>query len=309
MRKAFTISGIVLVSSMALGGAGTAFAADAPHPTHTAGTTAATSASTGTDSGTKTGSTDASLKLSASTVEPGARVEIGVTAPEGSTSLSVSSPALDDVVLTEGKSGTSWTGTAKVADVKDGNYGVALTGSAPGGTVRATAQLTVKAGSPDPKPQSPALRLSKDFGRPGDKVAVTVTTGAGDKSAQVKSGAFAGGQVDLKGDGKGTWTGTAVVANDVKTGYYGVDAFAGGKRFDTVKFSTEAAGHDKKPDAKPVTPVQPVTPLKPSEHRKPKGSVNTGQAPLAATGTTTGTAVATTTGPDAGAAQGATRDA
>ncbi|MCX5074100.1 hypothetical protein OHA84_20535 [Streptomyces sp. NBC_00513] len=277
MRKAFTISGIVLASSMALGVTGTAFAADAPHPTPTS------SASTGTDGGAKTGTTDASLKLSASTAKPGASVEIGVTAPEGSTSLSVSSAALGDVKLTEGKSGTTWTGTAKVADVKDGNYGVALTGSAPGGKVRATAQLTVKAGAPDPKPQSPTLRLSKDFGRPGDKVAVTVTTGAGDKSAQVKSAAFAGGQVNLTSDGKGTWTGTAVVANDVKTGYYGVDAFAGGKKFDTVKFSTEASGHDEKPD------VKPVTPLKPSEHKKPKGSVNTGQAPLAATGTDAGT--------------------
>ncbi|MFE2528637.1 hypothetical protein ACFXEL_30950 [Streptomyces sp. NPDC059382] len=308
MRKAFTISGIVLASSMALGVTGTAFAADAPHPTPTS------SASTGTasDGGAKTGATDASLKLSASTAKPGASVGISVTAPEGSTSLAVSSDALDDVRLTEGKSGTTWTGTAKVADVKDGNHGVVLTGSAPGGKVRATAQLTVKSGAPDPKPQSPTLRLSKDSGRPGDKVAVTVTTGAGDKSAQVKSGAFAGGQVNLTSDGKGTWTGTAVVANDVKTGYYGVDAFAGGKKFDTVKFSTEASGHDKKPDMKPVTPVKPVTPLKPSEHKKPKGSVNTGQAPLTATGMATGTdagAAAGTAGTDAGTAQDTTRNA
>ncbi|MFF3430860.1 hypothetical protein [Streptomyces sp. NPDC002602] len=308
MRKAFTISGIVLASSMALGVTGTAFAADTPHPTPTSsastGTGTGTDSGSGSDSGAKAGTTDASLKLSASTAKPGASVEISVTAPEGSTSLAVSSAALGDVKLTEGKSGTTWTGTAKVADVKDGDYGVALTGSAPGGKVRATAHLTVKAGAPDPKPQSPTLRLSKDFGRPGDKVAVTVTAGAGDKSAQVKSGAFAGGQVNLTSDGKGTWTGTAVVANDVKTGYYGVDAFAGGKKFDTVKFSTEASGHDKKPDVKPVTPAQPVTPLKPSEHKKPKGSVNTGQAPLAATGTATGS-----TGTDAGAAQDTTRNA
>ncbi|OEJ33130.1 hypothetical protein [Streptomyces subrutilus] len=55
-----------------------------------------------------------------------------------------------------------------------------------------------------------------------------------------------------------------------RTGYHGVRAFAGGKQFDTVKFSTEAKGGT--PDVQPQ-------PLKPSEHKKPKGSVNTGEAP------------------------------
>ncbi|MEU8775033.1 hypothetical protein [Streptomyces sp. NPDC048606] len=137
-------------------------------------------------------------------------------------------------------------------------------------------------GTPTPKP-TPApstLRLSKDSGHPGDKVLVTVKTA--EKDASVSSLAFAGGKVELKGDGKGTFTGTATVAADVKTGYYGVDAYAGGKKFDTVKFSTEAKDNpDVKPitPVKPVKPVKPVTPLKPSEHKTPKGSVNTGQAP------------------------------
>ncbi len=138
-----------------------------------------------------------------------------------------------------------------------------------------------------PKPGSDSLALSTDFGRPGDKVTVTVRTG--EKSAAVKSQAFTGGQVELKSDGKGTWTGTATVAKDVRTGYYGVQAFAGGKQFDTVKFSTEAGGT---PDVKPQ-PTQPVNPphprpqpLRPSEHKKPKGSVNTGEAPA---GTPAGT--------------------
>ncbi|MGP3687723.1 hypothetical protein ACTVZO_24045 [Streptomyces sp. IBSNAI002] len=252
MRKALTLSAIVLASSMALGGATTAFAADSP--------VAGPSASTGTHTGT------ASLKLSASSAEPGASVSFQMDVPDGSTHLSVSSKALADVKMTDGRGGT-----AKVTDVADGTYGVSLTGTGPdGGKLQATAQLTVKKGDkPAPKPSG--VRLSTDFGRPGDKVVVTIKTD--EKSAFVKSDAF-GGQVDLKSDGHGTWTGTAVVAKNVKTGYYGVQAFAGGKQFDTVKFSTEAKGGA--PDVKPQPKPQP---LKPSEHKKPKGSVNTGEAP------------------------------
>ncbi|MFE5772789.1 hypothetical protein ACFQ7O_31035 [Streptomyces sp. NPDC056485] len=256
MRKAVTLAAIALTSTLALGAAAPAFAADAsPSP----------SASHGP--GSTEGS--ASLQLSASSGKPGTEVKVTVKAPKGSTALSVSSKALEDVRLSPAGDGT-WTGTAKIAEVADGNYGVSLTGTAPdGGKLRATAQLTVKAETPPPAPVS-SLRLSADHGRPGDKIGVTVKTAGDVKNAYVSSDAF-GGRIDLKSDGHGTWTGTAVVAKDVKTGYYGVHAFAGGKEFDTVKFSTEAGGG--KPD------VKPVTPLKPSEHKKPKGSVNTGQAP------------------------------
>ncbi|MFJ3880452.1 hypothetical protein ACIPW5_23705 [Streptomyces sp. NPDC090077] len=254
MRKALTLTAVALTTSLALGGA-TAFAVDTPTPSPTASTHPAASAR---------------VEVPSSPVKPGDAVSVTVTAPAGSTNLSVSSAALGDVKLTPGKDG-HWSGTAKVADVKDGSYGVSLTGSAPDGTkLQATAQLTVKKGD-SPKPPTPTsstLRLSTDFGRPGDKVTVTVKTTA--KDAYVKSDAFAGGKVDLKSDGHGTFTGTATVAKNTKTGYYGVDAFAGGKKFDTVKFSVEAKGN---PD------VKPVTPLKPSEHKTPKGSVNTGQAP------------------------------
>ncbi|MFE2366145.1 hypothetical protein [Streptomyces virginiae] len=158
--------------------------------------------------------------------------------------------------------------------------------TATAGPAGPTAALTTTP-TTTPQPGSDSLALSTDFGRPGDKVTVTVRTG--EKSAAVKSQAFTGGQVELKSDGKGTWTGTATVAKDVRTGYYGVQAFAGSKQFDTVKFSTEAGGT---PDVKPQ-PTQPVNPphprpqpLRPSEHKKPKGSVNTGEAPA---GTPAGT--------------------
>ncbi|MEU9253551.1 hypothetical protein AB0D66_17065 [Streptomyces sp. NPDC048270] len=254
MRKALTLSAIALASSLALGGATTAFAADAPAPTASASTGAPAAA--------------ASLKLSASSAKPGASVSFQMDVPDGSTHLAVSSKALAAVKMTEGRGGT-----ATVADVAEGTYGVSLTGTGPDGAkLQATAQLTVKKGD-QPAPQPASVRLSTDFGRPGDKVVVTIKTG--EKNAFVKSDAF-GGQVNLKSDGHGTWTGTAVVAKDVKTGYYGVQAFAGGKQFDTVKFSTEGKGGT--PDVKPQPKPQP---LKPSEHKKPKGSVNTGEAPAA----------------------------
>ncbi|MFD3871635.1 hypothetical protein [Streptomyces sp. NPDC058623] len=257
MRKALSISAIVLASSMALGGTATAFAADTTSPAADAGPTARP---------TQTG-----LKLSTSAAKPGDSISFEMEVPDGSTHLSVSSEALGDVRMTDGRGGT-----AKVADVKEGSYGVSLTGTGPDGAgLQATARIAVKAAAPKPTPAPSTLRLSQDFGRPGDRITVTVRTTA--KDAAIKSAAFTGGQVNLKSDGKGTFTGTATVAPDVRTGYYGVDAYAGGKKFDTVKFSTEGRAT---PDVKPVKPdVKPVQPLRPSEHRTPKGSVNTGQAP------------------------------
>ncbi|MFF2192794.1 hypothetical protein [Streptomyces sp. NPDC058157] len=260
MRKARTVrtlSSIALASALAVGGgaATTAFAADAPSPSPSATTPAA----------------KASVTVPSSPVKPGDAVSVTVTAPAGSKDLAVSSAALGAVTLSPGKDAGTWTGTATVGHVKDGGYGVALTGTGPDGAkLQATAQLTVKAGSPKPKP-TPApstLQLSADFGRPGDKVVVTVKTS--EKEAYVKSAAFTGGRVDLKGDGKGTFTGTATVAQDVKTGSYGIEAFAGGKKFDTVRFSVEA---------KATPGTKPLKPLTPGEHKTPKGSVNTGQAP------------------------------
>ncbi|MFE2289148.1 hypothetical protein ACFXDJ_33870 [Streptomyces sp. NPDC059443] len=252
MRKALTLSAIALASSMALAVPTVAFAADA-NPT--------ASGSHGTAS-----EAPVALKLSASSAKPGDSVQLSMEVPDGSTHLSISSKALDDVKMTDGRGAT-----ATVAKVPAGNYGVSLTGTGPKGEkLQATAQLTVKFDAP--KPTESTLSLSKDSGKPGDKIQVTIKTAANEKSAFIKSDAF-GGQVNLKNDGKGVWTGTAVVAKDVKTGYYGVHAFAGGKEFDTVKFSTDATGT---PKPKPA----PVTPVTPDKHKTPKGSVNTGQAPL-----------------------------
>ncbi|MCY0954842.1 hypothetical protein [Streptomyces sp. H27-S2] len=266
MRKALTLSAIILASSMALGGATTAFAADAPAPAGSSSPTTDGRTTDGTTSGGHAHAAAAGLTLSASSAKPGASVSFQMDVPDGSTHLSVSSKALADVKMTEGRGGT-----AVVADVKEGDHGVSLTGTGPdGATLQATARLHVTADAPAPKPtpRPSTLNLSTDFGRPGDKVVVTVKTA--EKNAFVKSDAF-GGQVNLRSDGKGSFTGTATVAKDVKSGYYGVHAFAGGEEFDVVKFSTEAK-------AGPA-PHHDVKPLDPSLHKTPKGSVNTGQAP------------------------------
>ncbi|MGW1773126.1 hypothetical protein [Streptomyces sp. NPDC002104] len=205
------------------------------------------------------------LKVSSSSGKPGDSVRMSMEVPDGSTNLSISSEALNNVKMTDGRGAT-----ATIAKVADGTYGISLTGTGPKGEkLQATAQITVKDGKPAPTPGASTLSLSQDHGKPGEKIQVTIKTSPNEKSAFIKSDAF-GGQVNLKNDGKGVWTGTAVVAKNVKSGYYGVDAFAGGKKFDTVKFSTDATG--------PVNPKP--APLDPSHHKTPKGSVNTGQAPL-----------------------------
>ncbi|MCX5406401.1 hypothetical protein OHA37_21310 [Streptomyces sp. NBC_00335] len=258
MRKALTLSAIALASSMALAAPAVAFAADSVPTAHSSASADAKTA-------------PVALKLSPSSGKPGDSVQMSMEVPDGSTNLSISSKALNDVKMTDGRGAT-----ATIAKVADGNYGISLTGTGPKGEkLQATAEITVKDGKPTPKPTpTPAdstLSLSQDHGKPGDKIQVTIKTAANEKSAFVKSDAF-GGQVNLKSNGKGVWTGTAVVAKDVKSGYYGVEAYAGGKKFDTVKFSTDATG--------PVNPKPKPTPVDPSHHKTPKGSVNTGQAPL-----------------------------
>ncbi|MFJ6935316.1 hypothetical protein [Streptomyces sp. NPDC101132] len=153
--------------------------------------------------------------------------------------------------------------------------------AATGGTTPATAHGTATAtptattpATPTPAPATSTVSLSKDSGAPGDRIRVTVRTTVKDAAAYVSSKAF-GGKVALKDDGHGLWTGTAVVAKDVRLGYYGVDAFAGGRKFDTVKFTATEGRHGG--DTKPVTPHGPAG------HKKPKGGVNTGLAPVGVT--------------------------
>ncbi|MFG2294003.1 hypothetical protein [Streptomyces sp. NPDC048603] len=223
MRKALTAPAAALVAALTLGasavGSTAAFAAGIPAPAQER-------------------TAPAGVRLSTGTAGPGDEVRLTVTAPRGTTGLALFSQALDSAAFRPAGPG-AWTALVKVKDVRDGAYSVTVTGTAGDGrAVSASAQLDVRAGAP--RPATDRLRLSTGFGRPGDRVTVTVSTDR--NGAYVSSGAFAGGRVDLTRTGTRTWTGTAVVAKDVRTGSYGVDAFTGGRKSDTVGFAAEAGG-------------------------------------------------------------------
>ncbi|MCB5167618.1 hypothetical protein LG634_22655 [Streptomyces bambusae] len=277
MRKALTVPALALASAMALAGPATAFAADGG--THPGGTTAdATPTATPTDAKPTKAPATATLDVTPGTARPGTHVTVTAGLPAGSTHVRVSSDALGgSVPMTEGKS--VWNGRGTVVQTATaGPHTVTLTATGPDGKpVGASAQLTVRNGKPTPVPVADSLSLSADHGRPGDRIRVTVKTAA--TSAYVDSGAF-GGRVGLKRTAPDTWTGTAVVAPHVKTGYYGVDAYAGGRKFDTWKFTTDATGGNGNGNGH--RHGSGLKPLQPAEHRTPKGSVNTGQAAPAA---------------------------
>ncbi|MEV7615847.1 hypothetical protein [Streptomyces sp. NPDC089799] len=233
MRKALTAPAAALVAALTLGAsavaATSAFAAGIP----------AAASQERTDR--------AGLRLSAGAVAPGDEVRLTLTAPGGATGLAVFSQAVDGTAFRPAGPG-AWTALVKVKDVRDGAYSVTVTGTAAHGrAVSASAQLDVKAraGQTVKPAAAEGIRLSAGSGRPGDRVTVTVTVpaGADRKGAYVSSAAFAGGRVDLRKTGTHSWTGTAVVARDVRPGSYGVHAVAGGREFaaahfDAVRFDT-----------------------------------------------------------------------
>lgn len=228
MRKAFTVSAIALASSMALAAPATAFAADTVPPSPTPSASQSSQSSQDTQD---TQDTQAALSLGQTTAAPGDQITVTVTAPAGSTAVAVSSKALGDIALTE-NDGT-WTGTATVAKVDDGNYGVALTGVSPSGAMlQASANLTVKGEAP--KPQA-SLGLSADSGAPGAKVDIVIRPGDLQGDAYVTSDAF-GGRVGLSKGEDGSWHGTATVKGQERS-YYGVTGYVGSTKVDTVKFT------------------------------------------------------------------------
>ncbi|MGW5401959.1 hypothetical protein, partial [Streptomyces sp. NPDC003952] len=115
MRKALTFSAIALASSMALAVPTAAFAADATPGVQSSASADVTTAPVG-------------LELSTSSGKPGDSVQISMQVPDGSTGLSISSEALDNVTMTDGRGAT-----ATIAHVTDGDYGIGLTGTGPDG--------------------------------------------------------------------------------------------------------------------------------------------------------------------------------
>ncbi|CAM5451362.1 hypothetical protein ABZ829_13315 [Streptomyces xanthochromogenes] len=158
--------------------------------------------------------------------------------------------------------------------------------SSPGSSVSPSSSAS-PSGSATPTPSAPSVTLSSDTGRPGDKITVTIRQSGHKGTAHVVSKAF-GGRVNLTPDPKatGVWHGTATVANYPRD-YFGVQAFVDGKLFDTVKFTVGEPKDDHKDDhhgkgdhdkTPPPGPHHDTTP--PHHHTTPKGSVNTGMAPV-----------------------------
>ena len=290
MHKALIVPVIALAASTAIAAPTVAFAADTG--------SSAGSASAAAQNGTEAHS---SLALSKSSAKTGDRIEITVRAGQGTHAVSVSSKALGDVTMHEGKGGI-WTGAATVDRVDAGNYTVAGVVDTGGRPERPVAQLTVTADKPTPVP-SASFAMSKDNGAPGEKIRFTVKNATG--PVTVSSAVF-GGRVKLVQDrsATGTWHGEATVAKNAGLGYYGVKAFDGTKLIDTLKFSVDEAKHGNvtpKPKPKP-DPAKP-TPVAPNHHKTPKGSVNTGMAPADADADDgSGPAMAIGAGAGAGAA-------
>lgn len=209
-----------------------------------------------------------SISLSTSTARPGDPVTVKVKVPKGAGKVFVTSQALGSMTMHPKLDGV-WANTAKVDAVKDGTYDVKFTAvAADGSRLSGSTKLTVKADAPAP-PVVSSVTLSKDSGVAGDKVDITVTTDVKDAKPYVDSAAF-GGKVELTDKGNGVWTGTATVASGLKAGEYGVDAFAGGAKFDTVKFTVKDGGDSGDGGGDGGG----------GGHVKPHGGVNTGQAPV-----------------------------
>ncbi|MFE5542107.1 hypothetical protein ACFQ78_41270 [Streptomyces sp. NPDC056519] len=269
MRKALVLSAAAIAAAMTLGAPAAAFAADA----------APASAPLAVNSPAKPAQ-DLRIKLDPAEAQPGATVTVEIDGP-ALTDATLSSPALTGTQV----KGNQATGTVK-KDATPGPAQVTVSGTnADGQKVSANATLSVVATPPASKG---TLSLNPAEGAAGSKVGLELKLDAGTapKEVNVLSEAFAGKTVALKkGDGD-VWTGSAQVGKDLKSKAYDVSAFSGvngaaplAVTSFTVTGTTVPDAPVKAPSTMPAAPVKPV----PSEaHVVPKGSVDTGMAPAAA---------------------------
>ncbi|MFD7082236.1 hypothetical protein [Streptomyces sp. NPDC059918] len=263
MRKALTVSAFAVTAAMAIAAPATAFAADAPQ---------APSASASAPDAQVL-----SVSPSKTEAKPGDVVKLALSGPK-LTDVRVSSDAL---VKTSSFQNLYVQGTVK--DGASGSYTITVSGKgADGNQYSANATVVVDGKTPA---SSGTVAMSPDHAAPGAKVAFSVKIGPGTppQGVSIKSDAFGGQAVALTKGQNGVWTGSAVVAK-VKDGDYGVAAVSnipGTKALATGSFKVTRLA--------PVTQrgEVPATPLAPSQHVTPKGSVNTGMAPV---GSSTGTA-------------------
>ncbi|RII15782.1 hypothetical protein DSC45_18280 [Streptomyces sp. YIM 130001] len=271
MRKALTVSAIAVAASMALAVPATAFAADASSsPSSTAAATAPSSPDPdASPSPSASDGSGAPVDTSDSSTDPApdkAQADVSITSsPDGESGykagekvtfqvttsdkadVSAASDALSDISVTS-QDDTTYIGTGTVKDgYGTGTGTLTVTANYPDTGARSTATFPIDTSdspTPAPDPVGPALSLSTDGGKVGDKVSVTVQDAGSDSVATVRSDAF-GGTVTMERDPQheGTWHGTATVADSVKSGTYGVDALLDGKVVDSAKFGVQ--GSDK----------------------------------------------------------------
>ncbi|MEV0093388.1 hypothetical protein [Streptomyces sp. NPDC050738] len=293
MRKAYTVSAIAVVASLAVAMPATAFAAEgSPAPAPVVSTSATDQdGANPTGPNDSTGSTDSGdssgnkadqqkeavqVQLSKSSGKPGDKIKVTVKTQGKADKVSVSSEGLDHIQVTQAsKAGDTWIATATIAkNAKFGTYQVNAVANFPDTAQQASATLAVNTTpTPKPTPAQASMSLSTDGGKPGDKIGVTIKGGKDSgTSASVRSDAF-GGKVALQKGADHAWHGTATVSKNTKSGYYRVDGYLGSTRIDSAKFGV-ANDAVKKSDKK-------VAPLNSAHHKTPRGSVNTGQAPAA----------------------------
>ncbi|MER5890673.1 hypothetical protein ABT160_43185 [Streptomyces sp. NPDC001941] len=222
-------------------------------------------ASFSVNTGTKPSPEPGKASLSLSTDAGKAGDKVGITIKSGGLKgdAYVKSDAFGGRVdLSRGKDG-AWHGTAtvsgKVAD--HGYYAVnGFVGSQQVGQAKFT--ITENPAKP-PMPGQSQLSVNPRSGKAGDKVGLVLTGSGNPKSDYYADSTAFGGKVHLTLGKDGKWHGTATVAH-VKTGAYQVRVNSGAP---SVSFDVYAKG------------TGPVKPLNPSDHKTPKGSVNTGMAP------------------------------
>ncbi|MFD3517607.1 hypothetical protein [Streptomyces sp. NPDC058657] len=289
MRKPVSVPAIVVAAALTVAAPATAFATDVS-PARGAHALAlpadpsdpASPSDDASDAATATVRLVLSEPSQDTGFRPGEEVTLTATTNAPAQGVKVSSDAFGTVQLAG--SGTTWSGTATIADdVKIGTYDVTSTADFGDTGAQSTATLTTWNDSkptptPTPPPSpvgTPTFTMSTDGGKPGDKVGLKIKgTGELKDGVYVQSDAF-GGKVTLSPvrGVNGAWHGTATVAKNTKAGYYAVTGYAGDQKVDTLKFGVAAGDAGVHNNT--------VKPLHPNEHRIPRGSVQTGTAPAA----------------------------
>lgn len=287
MRKATTLSAVMAATALTFGAPAVVYAADAP--TSVPGTAA-----------TKP-SQLLRIALEQPTAKPGAPVRVDISGPALKDTV-LRSPVLTDTRV----EGDHATGTVR-EDAAPGPVQVTVSGTtADGRQLSASVPLSV-VGTPTPPASPGTLSLNPGKAAAGSTVDMELKLDKATVPASVTAGsdAFVGDSVQLtKGRGN-VWTGKAVIAR-VEAGPHRVSAFG---RPDTPPLATTGVTVVASTPAAPVTPVKPMkpvtpptapmkpvtpatqpmkpvapaspgTPTAPQRHVIPKGSVDTGMAPV-----------------------------